>query len=65
MKQTAVVEYDWKDDGGDAFRKALRSIGIYVYEAPSFAGADALGYIVSRKKLTRKEIQRLDKEYYE
>lgn len=57
--RVTIVTADWKDleELADGFKKAIKKLGGYVYNHPDFDGCDTYGFIVSDKKLTKKEIK--------
>ncbi len=62
-KTITTISWDWKDspDKKD-LQKALKPLGIFVYDNPNFESADAFGFILSKEKLTQKEIEEYAKE---
>lgn len=38
--------------------------GLHVYDAPSLDGSDVFGFILSRERLTRREIQQVEADYW-
>lgn len=38
------------------WKKALRQLGIHMYEDPRFEGSDQCGFILSKEEMTKKEI---------
>lgn len=66
-KKTTTASWDWKDQPmksteNGALSRALRELGIHVYERPSDVGSDQFGYVLSTKELTAEEIQQADAE---
>jgi hypothetical protein len=58
------ISWDWKwhPDLGD-LRKTLKPFGIHVYEDPIFQGSDTYGFIFSNKKLTKKDLNKYEKDF--
>jgi len=61
------VSADHRDIGGLAtsFSKALNKYGIYCYPDPSLEGSDAVGVIISKKPLVKKQINWAAKAIFE
>lgn len=53
------ISYDWKESPIKEFERALKAFGIYMYPDPCFEGTDTYAFILSEKKLTKKQIEKL------
>lgn len=53
-----LITADWKDteDLVDGFIEVIKKLGGYVYQDPTCEGSDTYGFIVSDKKLKKKDI---------
>lgn len=63
IMKVSFVTADWKDIDGlvNDFKKSINKVFKgHVYQIPSFKGSDMYGFIISDKKLTKKEIKNLD-----
>lgn len=47
----------------DTLKSALLSLGIYMYELPSYDGSDMFGYILSTKELSTNDIAEIDSDF--
>lgn len=61
-KDSYCVLADWKDIEGLAtrFGEAFHHFGFFVYPLPSCEGSDAYGFLISRDRLTVKQVRELD-----
>jgi hypothetical protein len=41
-----------------------RKHGLHLYDVPSLEGSDVYGFILSREKLSRREIQQIEADYW-
>lgn len=48
---------------GESFKEALIKFGVYVYDDPMQEGSDQYGYILSKRKLTEREVQQVSEEF--
>lgn len=57
-----MAYWDWKDAGGaaDEIKKALKTFGLYVIQAPSVAGQDQIGIIITDKKIDAKTARKIE-----
>jgi len=57
-----IIGADWKelDDLINQIFEAVKKFGLFVYRRPSFEGSDSYGYIISKVKLSGKEIDEID-----
>jgi hypothetical protein len=63
MKEFIVA--DWKDDPETVFKGvkvALKKFGLNVYDLPSLEDSDAAGIVISKEKMTQKEIRAYEVE---
>jgi hypothetical protein len=62
MKTHTIITADWKDVEGliDEMEKSIKFLGGFIYPLPSFEGTDMYGFIVSKTKLTKKQIKEID-----
>lgn len=61
--ETAHISLDHRDFSEEAekqFKNALKSLGLTMYRLPSHRGTDAFGFLISKRKLSTKEIKDLD-----
>jgi hypothetical protein len=64
MKKYICFYFDWKefsDEAEHGFRQAVKFLGGHVYNDPQCTGTDTYGFIVSKEKLTKKEINQISK----
>ncbi len=56
----SFLSFDWKEAPDlEKLQKALKPLGIFVYEDPTYEGADAYGYLFCKQELTTAEIKEL------
>ncbi|MEA3339251.1 MAG: hypothetical protein U9R15_04735 [Chloroflexota bacterium] len=55
------VYADWKDTNGliDNFEKAIENFGLFMYDNPECSDSDTYGFIISNKRLTKKQVIKL------
>ena len=61
-KKVRFYLFDWKefsDEAEHSFKEAIKFIGGHIYNDPQCASTDTYGFIVSKEKLTRKEINQI------
>lgn len=60
------VTADWKDITGlaEEFISFLESEGYKVYEDPSLEGSDTFGWVISKKDLSKKQLQNASNEHW-
>jgi hypothetical protein len=59
-KNYSLVMFDHNDEIEKEFKRALKLLGIYMYCLPMCSGMTTYGYILSRYKLSKKEIRRIN-----
>ena len=62
-KRIQFISWDWKESPLDKFEKALEEFGIHMYPDPFYEGSDTEAFILSEKKLTKEQIEKLCKRY--
>ncbi len=62
--KTSVVFFDWKDNGIEEWTNALKAFGLRVYKLPSCDGSDNYGFIISDRKLTKKQLKQKDTSFF-
>ena len=58
---------DWKQLGDSAVKElktALKPLGINMYVNPTYAGSDALGFILTPSALTKKQVTEIAKHEF-
>lgn len=55
---------EWGDTAGllDNLKIALKNLDVYIIDDPRYVESDLLGIIVSNRKITSKELQKIDAE---
>jgi hypothetical protein len=55
---------DWKDSEGllESLDVALKKLGVNMYFDPTFEDSDHYGFILSKQKLSKEEIERYSRE---
>ena len=64
MKNYICFYFDWNefsDEAESSFRKTAKFLGGHIYNDPQCVGTDTYGFIVSKEKLTKKEIYKISK----
>jgi len=66
-KELVYVEVRTNEDDavGDlifAFEKALKLFGLYLVDDPRCRGLDGIALLLSNRKITKKELQKIDQE---
>ena len=57
-KDSVSISWDWKEEADFIeLEKKLKEIGIFVYEDPRLEGADQIGYIFSKRELSKDELE--------
>lgn len=63
--KTTTICWDWKScPEEDELREALEPLGVFVTEHPAFDGTDMFGYIFSKKKLSKEELEKVYREEF-
>lgn len=64
LEEVEFISADHRDiEGlGESFKNALVKFGVYVYDDPMQEGSDQYGYILSKRKLTKREVLQVSKE---
>jgi hypothetical protein len=63
-KEVRFYSIDAKSFGDEEehiFKEAIRFVGGHIYNDPLAKGTDTYGFIVSKEKLTKKEIRKISK----
>ena len=62
--KTFTIAADWKDTESliNGFKKAIQKLGGKVYVNPNFNGSDSYGFIISKKPMTKSEINEWARE---
>ena len=62
FNEVAAASWDWKDGEGAAksIKAALKQLGLFVYQAPSYEGIDGYGIIISKIPLTEAGVAKWD-----
>ena len=47
----------------ESFEAALKNFGLNVYEHPSTEGSDMIGLIITRSKLSKKDLKEIEESY--
>ena len=67
MKKHVCLYFDWKefsDEAKDGLKEAVKFLGGHIYNDPQCTGTDGYGFIVSKEKLTKKEIYKISKTQF-
>jgi len=56
----AAADWEETDDLIEQIFDAIRKFGLFVYPLPSAKGTDTYGFIISKKRLSDKEIAEID-----
>jgi len=66
MKHRVIIE-DWKqpEEVIEQLLEVISELGGYTYQLPTCEGSYTYGIIVSKKKLSKKKISKIDKETFE
>ena len=58
------VAADWKDTSDllDNFKVALKNFGLYLIDDPRYEGSDMIGVLISNRKITKKELEKIDEK---
>lgn len=64
-RSVVLVTADWNDTGELLLNldKALRKLGLFPVDSPGLADSDTIGFYISTKKISRDELNNLDKEF--
>jgi hypothetical protein len=64
MKKHLKFYFDWRQfsaEANEGFKQTVKFLGGHVYVDPMSKGTDTYGLIVSKEKLTKKEIRKISK----
>ena len=57
------VWWDWRDQPEQVIRTALKRMGLFLYNDPGIRGSTVTGFIISKKKLDRKQVRKIAKNF--